>query len=857
MSDAFKGKPTRRAQPSTGERLLPHAESDPPGDLLGGVSELPRHDPAIDEFTLSTREQRLALLVEVGDLLGASLCYETTLRDLADLMVPRFADWCAVDIANDAGELERLAAAHVQPEKRRIAQILQERYPRLHGARGSEAVFQTGRPQWARDIPDEWLVAATSDPEQLAMIRDLGLRSYVSVPLAARGSVLGVLTLIHAESGRLFDEEDLTFALAVASRAAVAIDNARLYQLAQRELDSRRAAERQAAERAGDARRRLDELRALMDLVPVGIAVTRDIRAEEISVNNEAAAMFGIERNRNASKSAADAAELPFRVLRDGREVPPGDLPMQWALANNAEVRGEEFEIVRADGRTVTLMESATPLRDDGGTVRGCIGVFTDITRRRESERLLQARARRLEAIEAMVRPGLSGESLQVLLDTAVQRIARATEAELCGVLELQADGRTMRLRAGIGWERGLVGVTTVSADSGTQAGYTLNSPLPWIMVDDLAREARFPRSTLLDGHGICGSVSVRIGAGEDEPFGVLIIGTRMRRYFPEEECRFLRSAADTLSNLLRGRRALAAARESHDQLDFTLDAANLGTWEWHIDTGEVIWSDRLLSIHGRKPGEFHGTVESAFSDAHPDDRESVSGAIAHSLETDAPYRVEYRILTTDGHTRWVEGRGRVIRDAEGRPRRFHGVCMDITARKQLESELQHAASHDPLTGLPNRALFIDRLQHMIERNTRESVDYAVLLLDLDDFKQVNDNLGHLAGDALLVQFTERVKSCLRPGDTFARLGGDEFVMLLEEENGQVGMQAVAQRILDQTERPFEIEGRRVQIGVSIGGMLGVSGCRRPQDVLREADLALYEAKNQGKGCIHYLSLTG
>ncbi len=849
-----------------GERLLPPVETgmsgngaaQPAGDPGGTHSPhapTEKVDGLPDEAVLSTREQRLASLVAGGDLLGSSLSYQKTLLDLADLMVPRFADWCAVDIANERGVLERLAVAHVNPEKRRVARDLHERYPRLQGRQGSTAVFRSGEAQWARWIPDDWLIEAATDAEQLAVLRDLGLRSYVSVPLAARGTVLGVLTLVMAESGRVYEQEDLTFAQAVASRAAVAIDNSRLFEAAQSELRGRRRAEQHAAAWEDDARQRLDELQALMDLVPVGIAVARDSIREDISVNAEAAAMLGIDRTRNASKSAAGAQTLPFRVLREGREVPPGELPLQWALANDAPVRGEELEVVRDDGSALTLLESAVPLRDATGAVRGCIGVFTDISRRRESERLLEGRARRLEAIAAIVQPGLSGEPLQALLDTAVQRIAWALDVELCDVLEFQPDRHSLLFRAGIGWEPGLIGEAATSAAPDTLSGYALLANEPWATLEWPSAEGRLRAGAMRERHGVVAGASVRIGAEGGPPYGVLGVYSRQPRRFSDEECRFLQAAADMLANLLRGRRAVTVAEDSRDQLDFTLDAANLGTWEWNIVTGEVTWTEGLMRIHGRAPGEFHGTADSAFSDAHPEDRERVRRAVAATLDTDAPYRVEYRILTAGGQVRWVEARGRVVRDEDGRPVRFHGICMDVTERKQLEQELQHAASHDPLTGLPNRALFLDRLQHLLERGARGNVDYAVLLLDLDDFKQINDSLGHLAGDSLLVQFSERVKRCLRPGDTFARLGGDEFVLLLEEEGGEAGMNAVAQRILAQTAHSFRIDAHNVHVGVSIGAMVGIDGCQRPQDVLRRADIALYEAKKEGKGCLRCPSL--
>ncbi|HET8701117.1 MAG TPA: GAF domain-containing protein, partial [Nitrococcus sp.] len=216
-------------------RLADHSDSQ--GDLLPDSYSLQEKPGGLPEAALSTREQQLAFLVTIGDLLGSSLSYEKTLRHLAELLVPRFADWCAIDIANGQDTLERLTVAHANPEKLRLASELYERYPRPQGSQSAAAVFRSGQAQWAQSIPDEWLVEAATDERHLATLRELGLRSYVSVPLSARGVVLGVLTLVTAESGRAYEQEDLIFAQAIASRAAVTIDNTRLFEAAENSLD--------------------------------------------------------------------------------------------------------------------------------------------------------------------------------------------------------------------------------------------------------------------------------------------------------------------------------------------------------------------------------------------------------------------------------------------------------------------------------------------------------------------------------------------------------------------------------------------------------------------------------------------
>jgi diguanylate cyclase (GGDEF)-like protein/PAS domain S-box-containing protein len=226
----------------------------------------------------------------------------------------------------------------------------------------------------------------------------------------------------------------------------------------------------------------------------------------------------------------------------------------------------------------------------------------------------------------------------------------------------------------------------------------------------------------------------------------------------------------------------------------------------------------------------------------HPEDRERVLAAHQRTHATREPLFIEYRLRTRDGRHIWVQDEARVVRD--GHQYVLQGYLLDITARRDAEEQLKHQAFHDALTGLANRALFTNRVEHAIVlRSGGARPDVGVLLLDLDDFKGVNDTLGHAAGDTLLRGVGVRLREALSPSCTVARLGGDEFAVLIEEVAGAPSTIDAADRIVAALQRPFEIEGREVFVTASVGIALGTVA----DDLLRAADVAMYRAKAAGK----------
>lgn len=275
---------------------------------------------------------------------------------------------------------------------------------------------------------------------------------------------------------------------------------------------------------------------------------------------------------------------------------------------------------------------------------------------------------------------------------------------------------------------------------------------------------------------------------------------------------------------------------------------SHLGSWEWDIPTNRVLWSDELYRICGVAPESFNPTYEGFIGLLHPGDKERIEKTVADAFENGADFHYEARILRPDGDIRTVDATGKVSKDGSGVVARIAGTLQDVSARRTLEEQVEYQAFHDSLTGLANRALFHDRVQHALVRRARQNVPLAVLFLDLDDFKTVNDSLGHRAGDELLIAVAERIQGVLRSIDTVARLGGDEFAVLLEDlvENDEAIK--VTGRILELLRHPFEIEGHELFVHASIGiAYASDYDPVTPGDILRDADTAMYVTKNNGK----------
>ncbi len=294
--------------------------------------------------------------------------------------------------------------------------------------------------------------------------------------------------------------------------------------------------------------------------------------------------------------------------------------------------------------------------------------------------------------------------------------------------------------------------------------------------------------------------------------------------------------ATGTARDITEYKRAASALHESVQKLRLAVEAADLKYWE----------ADAASGVPQLPPLEHDERV-------YPEDRERCGQAWRDAVAHGEPYEAEYRIDTPQGEIEWYFSRAVPVLDADGRLRRMIGVSQDITARKRREQAVQFLAYHDALTGLPNRRLLDDRLKQSLYAAQRRQRPLAVMVLDLDGFKRVNDSLGHRAGDSVLREVAARLSGCVRKSDTLGRQGGDEFAIVLCDLESESDCGIVAEKILQSLEKDFRVDGESFSIGASMGIALFPADAADSEALWRHADAAMYRAKQLGRNryCFH------
>jgi len=309
---------------------------------------------------------------------------------------------------------------------------------------------------------------------------------------------------------------------------------------------------------------------------------------------------------------------------------------------------------------------------------------------------------------------------------------------------------------------------------------------------------------------------------------------------------------------LIKRRQAEAALTLEQKRLEEIIRGTNVGTWEWQVESGDIALNERWANVVGYELHELKTlTIQTRLDLIHPDDRIKsdmlIGQLFRHELHH---YECEIRLKHKEGHWVWVMERGNVVEWSDsGKPLRMSGTHQDISRRKAADAQIQYQAKYDALTGLPNRVLFLERCEAAISAASRTNDHVALLFIDLNKFKPINDTRGHEAGDQVLQEIAARLGKVVREGDTVARFGGDEFVILLTGLHSPEPISRIAHQIIEHVAEPCPLsDGDTVSVSASVGVALYPDDGPSIDALLRNADFAMYAAKRGDQGFVVYAS---
>lgn len=408
-------------------------------------------------------------------------------------------------------------------------------------------------------------------------------------------------------------------------------------------------------------------------------------------------------------------------------------------------------------------------------------------------------------------------------------------------------------------------GFEVVEAEDGSKAVQSFSEIRPDIVLMDV----EMPN---MDGFLACATLR-RLPEGADTPI-LMVTGHEdvesVHRAFEVGATDFLPKPINwallgfRVRYMLRSSRTYRALKDSEARLAKAQQMARLGHWDWYVAEGRWEFSDEVCRILGLAQGDRPANREDMVKAIHPVDRDQVSQLFTATLQGEQKYEIEYRLLLPDQTVRVVVEKADVRHNDQGKPEHVVGTVQDVTERRQAEAKIRSLAYYDGLTGLPNRQMFSELFTQAMRHARRSEKPLALLFLDIDNFKDVNDSLGHGAGDDLLRQVADRFSGCIRGGDLLGRagkessstsifrFGGDEFILVLTNLQQEQDASLVARRIMGALSEPFPVGGQDFFATVSIGIAVYPSDGDDVKTLLRNADSAMYHAKQKGKNTFEF-----
>ena len=407
-----------------------------------------------------------------------------------------------------------------------------------------------------------------------------------------------------------------------------------------------------------------------------------------------------------------------------------------------------------------------------------------------------------------------------------------------------------------------------IEAENGNEAVAQFQQHLP----DLLLMDVKMPQ---LNGYDACRQIRLS-GQGQETPV-IMVTGLEDDESIEQA---YQAGATDFITKpviwsilshrvryLLRASQAFRALRQNQQRLARAQHVAKLGNWEWDITQDIFHWSDELYRIMGRSPEEQVMSLQDCMSHIHPEDRGVIQRALDDAINHQIPFKIDHKVIRADGSELEVEQQAEVIYNDAGVAIRMHGTLQDVSERKSAERRIRQLAYYDLLTGLPNRQSFNDTIQREMNIARREGTRLALIFLDLDHFKEINDTLGHKAGDELLQHVAEYLNRSIRNTDIIAkltpsdqaqaslsRLGGDEFTILLPGLKEVETAAQVCERVLNHLKIPMLLEGQEVSVTGSLGIAIFPDDGADLDTLLRHSDMAMYNAKQSGKNAYRFFT---